>query len=230
MKYFYLYIFLLVCFIFIVSYYNTYVNTYRESFDSDIQKQTFILLGDSILKNDAYVSDGKSIDDLLNERTNGKSLCLAIDHSKIVDVYSQVEKIPIELDNPSTTMFLSAGGNDILTHYIDQENDATNTSVLDPMFTSYKKLVQSVKTRLPNANIILLDIYYPDNLKYKQYHHIISEWNNKIYEYASQPKNNIKKVFKVSNILTEQNDFSFGIEPSSNGSYKIVETIMKSYS
>jgi hypothetical protein len=29
--------------------------------------------------------------------------------------------------------------------------------------------------------------------------------------------------------LTEQNDFSFGIEPSSNGSNKIVETIIRSY-
>jgi lysophospholipase L1-like esterase len=227
MKYFYLYIFLLISFIVAVSYLNTYLNTYRESFDSN--KQTFILLGDSILKNDAYVSDGKSVDDLLNEKTNGKSMCLATDHSKIIDVYSQVQKIPSELNSHFTTVFLSAGGNDILTHYVDQENDATDTSVLDPMFTSYKKLVQSVKTKLPNANVVLLDIYYPDNLKYKQYHPIINEWNNKIYDYARETKNNIRSVFKISNILTQQNDFSFGIEPSSNGSNKIVETIMSTY-
>jgi hypothetical protein len=205
----------------------SYINTYREPFNSG--KQTIVLLGDSIFQNKAYVSTGKSVEELFREKTDNKTICLAVDHSKIIDVYSQIENIPDELNNGYTTVFLSAGGNDILTHYIDQENDATNTSVLAPMFSSYKKLVQSVKSRLPNVNIVLLDIYYPENLKYKQYHHIISEWNNKIYDYASEPKNNIKKVFKVSNILTQQNDFSFGIEPSSNGSNKIVETIIRSY-
>jgi hypothetical protein len=227
MEYFFIYIFILVSFIIGVSYLNTYLNTYRESFNSN--KQTFILLGDSILKNDAYVSDGKSVDDLLKERTNGKSMCLAKDHSKIVDIYSQVEKVPDDLNNNFTTVFLSAGGNDILTHYVDQENDATNTNILDPLFKSYEKLVQSVKNKLPNSNVVLLDIYYPDNIKYTQYHPVISEWNNKIYDYAKEPKNNITSVLKVSNILTKPEDFSFGIEPSSNGSNKLVETILTSY-
>ena len=62
MENFYLYIFILICFIIAVSYWNTYMSSkYRsmEPFNSD--KQSFVLLGDSILKNDAYVSDGKSI-------------------------------------------------------------------------------------------------------------------------------------------------------------------------
>ncbi len=66
MEYFYLYIFILLCFIIIVSYWTT-INSNIEPFNSN--KQTFVLLGDSILKNDAYVSDGKSIDFLLSERT-----------------------------------------------------------------------------------------------------------------------------------------------------------------
>jgi hypothetical protein len=60
MEYFYLYIFILLCFIVAVSYYTTYMSSkhmWKEPFNSD--KQTFVLLGDSILKNDAYVSDGK---------------------------------------------------------------------------------------------------------------------------------------------------------------------------
>jgi hypothetical protein len=59
MEYFYLYIFILFCFIIAVSYWNTYMSSSIEPFNSD--KQTFLLLGDSILKNDAYVSDGKSV-------------------------------------------------------------------------------------------------------------------------------------------------------------------------
>jgi lysophospholipase L1-like esterase len=224
MENFYLYIFILLCFIIAVSYWNTYANSYKESFNSD--KQNFILLGDSILKNDAYVSDGKSVENLLVERTNGKTTCLAVDHSKIVDIYSQVDKIPKELNTSQTTVFLSAGGNDILTHYVDQGNDSTDSSILGTMFAAYKKLIKSIQKKLPNANIVLLDIYYPDNMTYKQYHSIINEWNQMVYKYAA--KNGIS-VLKISGVLTKPDDFSFGMEPSALGSRKLVDAILSSY-
>jgi lysophospholipase L1-like esterase len=195
-----------------------------EPFNSD--KQSFVLLGDSILKNDAYVSDGKSIDQLLIERTNGKTTCLAIDHSKIVDVYSQIDKIPDNLNSNLTTIFLSAGGNDILTHYVDQGNDSTDTSILGTMFAAYKNLIKSIQKKLPNANIVLLDIYYPDNMTYKQYHSVIDSWNKMIYEYATQ---NGLSVLKISGVLTKPDDFSFGMEPSAIGSRKLVDAILSSY-
>jgi len=72
----------------------------------------------------------------------------------------------------------------------------------------------------------LLDIYYPNNLKYKQYHSIINTWNTMIYSYANEPKHNIIGVLKVSGILTHDEDFSFGIEPSLKGGQKIVESIL----
>ena len=227
MENFYLYIFILICFIIAVSYWTTYASSNYglvESFNSD--KQSFLLLGDSILKNDAYVSDGKSVENLLVERTNGKTTCLAVDHSKIVDIYSQVDKIPEELNTSQTTVFLSAGGNDILTHYVDQGNDSTDTSILGTMFGAYKKLIKSIQKKLPNANIVLLDIYYPDNMKYKQYHSIINDWNKMIYEYAG--KNGLS-VLKISSVLTKPDDFSFGMEPSAIGSRKLVDTILSSY-
>jgi len=227
MENFYLYIFILVCFIIAVSYFNTYMSskyTSIEPFNSD--KQSFLLLGDSILKNDAYVSDGKSVENLLVERTNGKTTCLAIDHSKIVDIYSQVDKIPQELNTAQTTVFLSAGGNDILTHYVDQGNDSTDTSILGTMFAAYKKLIKSIQKKIPNANIVLLDIYYPENMTYKQYHSIINDWNKMVYEYAG--KNGLS-VLKVSGVLTKPDDFSFGIEPSATGGRKLVDAILSSY-
>ena len=227
MENFYLYIFILLCFIVAVSYWTTYASSNYalvESFNSD--KQSFVLLGDSILKNDAYVSDGKSVEELLVERTNGKTTCLAIDHSKIVDIYSQVDKIPKELNTSQTTVFLSAGGNDILTHYVDQGNDSTDTSILGTMFAAYKKLLKSIQKKLPNANIVLLDIYYPDNMTYKQYHSIINDWNKMVYEYAGK---NSLSVLKVSGVLTKSDDFSFGIEPSATGGRKLVDAILSSY-
>ena len=227
MENFYLYIFILLCFIIAVSYWTTYATSKYalvESFNSE--KQSFLLLGDSILKNDAYVSDGKSVEQLLVERTNGKTTCLAIDHSKIVDIYSQVDKIPEELNTSQTTVFLSAGGNDILTHYVDQGNDSTDTSILGTMFAAYKKLIKSIQKKLPNANIVLLDIYYPENMTYKQYHSIINDWNKMVYEYAG--KNGLS-VLKVSGVLTKPDDFSFGIEPSATGGRKLVDAILSSY-
>jgi len=224
MEYFYLYIFILFCFIIIVSYYNTCNSI--ESFET-IQKN-YVLLGDSILKNNAYVANGKSIENLMTER-NKNITCLAEDHSKIVDIYSQIDKIPIELNTPNTFIFLSAGGNDILSHYVDQNQDITNTSVLNPMFAAYKNIVKSIQSRLPKAKILLLDIYYPDNLKYKQFHSIIRKWNEMIYNFANNPKNNIYGVIKISTVLTQNEDFSFGIEPSSSGGKKIVDLILETY-
>ena len=221
MKYFYLYIFFLCCFIVLMSYYNTYNNV--EGFTNTAK--TYILLGDSILRNDAYVSDGKSVENLIIER-NKNTHCFAEDHSKIVDIYSQIDKIPIELDSPNTLIFLSAGGNDILSHYVDQNQDITDTSVLKPMFSSYKNIVKTIQTRLPNSKLFLLDIYYPDNLQYKRFHSIIKEWNSMIYDFAQDPKNNIYGVIRISSSLTQNKDFSFGIEPSSSGGNKIADLIL----
>lgn len=216
----YLYIFILSIFIILMAYWNVY--TVKEAFNNN---RTYVLMGDSILKNNAYVADGKSIESLIVERKN-KLLCLAEDHSKISDIFIQVNKLPIELNNSSTYIFLSAGGNNILSHYVDNNEDATDTSVLKPMFGVYKNLIKSIQTRLPDAKINLLDIYYPDNLQYKQFHSIIKEWNNMIYEFAENSKNNIYSVIRVSNHLTQNNDFSFGIEPSSSGGKKIADLIL----
>lgn len=221
MKYFYLYIFFLFCFIVLMSYYNTYNSV--EGFTN--KAKTYILLGDSILRNDAYVSDGKSVENLIVER-NKNTHCFAEDHSKIVDIYSQIDKIPIELDSPNTLIFLSGGGNDILSHYVDQNQDITDTNVLKPMFSSYKNIIKTIQTRLPNSKLFLLDIYYPDNLQYKRFHSIIKEWNSMIYDFAQDSKNNIYGVIRISSSLTQNKDFSFGIEPSSSGGNKIADLIL----
>ena len=174
------------------------------------------------------MSDGKSVNELLKERTNDKSICLAINDSKIDDIYGQIEKIPENLNTNYTTIFLSVGGNDILTNYVDNNEtiDDDKNLVLKKIFSEYKSLIKSITTKLPDANIVLLDIYYPDNIKYKQYHSIINEWNNMIYNYASKNK---YSVLKISGVLTSSDDFTFDIEPSASGSRKLVETILLNY-
>jgi hypothetical protein len=219
MKYF-LYIFILSLIIF-VSYYNC-----TEGFSSNTK--TYILLGDSILKNDAYVVNGNSVENILINR-NANVQCYAQDHSKIVDIYSQIDRIPMEFNSPNTLIFLSAGGNNILTHYVDQNQDITDVSVLDSMFSSYKNLIKTIQIRVPNAKIILLDIYYPNSVTYRLYHNIIKEWNEMIYDFAGDLSNQIYSVMRISMYLTQNDDFSFGIEPSSVGGEKIANLILQSY-
>ena len=50
-----------------------------------------------------------------------------------------------------------------------------------------------------------------------------------IYDYASNPKNHIYSIIRISSHLTQNEDFSFSIEPSSNGGKKIVDLILSTY-
>ena len=227
MNYFYFKVFILICFIFAVSYFNTYMRSIKETFTSS-NNRTIVLLGDSILKNNAYTSDGKGIDDLLLER-NKQTYSYAVDNSNVVDVYNQINEIPIDLNTPSTTIFLSAGGNDILNHYKEGGGDIHDTSVLTTIFAAYKKMIKAIRSKMNQCKFVILDIYYPDNTKYTQYHPIIREWNKLIYDYANQQSNNITTVLKVSSMLTQNDDFTLSIEPSSSGGLKIADSILNIY-
>ena len=216
-------IIILVCLILSVSYYNTYMSSYIEPFKSSKQ---FVLLGDSILNNENYVGNGKSVNELFMERTDNKTVCLAADDSKIIDVYNQLDKIPTNTDTYRTTLFLSIGGNDILFHFVEQNNNKTETGVLGELFSKYKKLVDQIKTEFPESHLVVLDIYYPNNATYSKYHQVIQEWNKMLYDYAS--KNSIR-VVKISSYLTKPEDFTHGFEPSAIGGEKLVATLLSGY-
>jgi hypothetical protein len=227
MKHFYLYI-LLLCFIIIaVSSFTHYYKYYvlREPFENSNNKsdKTYILLGDSILKNNSYVKNGKGIDNILNEKTNNNTHCYAKDESTIVDIYSQLDSIPSEMNEKSNTIFLSVGGNDILNNYADKEVSVKDTKVLGPMFNAYKTLIKSIQTKMNDSKLILLDIYYPRNIKLAQYKPILQEWNKMISDFAST--NNLQ-VINISNILIESTDFTLNIEPSETGGKKIADNIL----
>ena len=216
-------IIILVCLILSVSYYNTYMSSYIEPFK--LSKQ-FVLLGDSILNNENYVGNGKGVTELFMERTDNKTICLAEDDSKIMDVYNQLDKIPANTDTYRTTIFLSIGGNDILFHLVEQKNNKAETDVLDELFSKYKKLVEQIKTEFPESQLVVLDIYYPNNATYSKYRQVIQEWNQMLYDYAS--KNSIR-VVKISSYLTQPEDFTHGFEPSAIGGEKLVATLLSGY-
>ena len=228
MDYFYLKIFGLILFIIAVSYWNTYCSSFIESFSSNKSSRAIVLLGDSILKNNSYVIDGKAVDNIIEERSlkndiNIELYSLAENNSKIVDVYSQINKIPLEINNKSTTIFLSSGGNDILSFYVDQHGDTNDTGFLNTMLAAYKKLVKAIQTRMNLCQIVLLDIYYPTSNQFTQYKPILEKWNDLIAAYARE---NSLGVLQISHDVTSGDDFTLGIEPSEKGGEKIAQLIL----
>lgn len=222
MRRFYLYVFILSFIILSFSLYTTYKRQ-KENFSSNSTNTTIVLLGDSIFKNNLYVPNKKAIENILNKKTEGRSYCYAVNNSKTYDIYSQINNIPLELDTKDTTIFLSAGGNDILDKYVERDNPNLNdTSYLNTIFGAYKNLVKTIKTKMDKAKLVLLDLYCPPTTKYLPYKNIINEWNNKIYDYA---KNNNMEVLRISTILTKDKDFTLEIEPSETGGEKLATAI-----
>ena len=228
MDYFYLKIFGLILFIIVVSYWNTYCSSFIESFSSNKSSRAIVLLGDSILKNNSYVSDGKAVDNIIEERSlkNDKNIelySLAENNSKIVDVYSQINKIPLDINNKNTIIFLSSGGNDILSFYVDQNGDTNDTGFLNTMMAAYKKLITSIQTRMNLCQIVLLDIYYPTSNQFSQYKPILEKWNALITSYAREKSFGL---LQISHVVTSNDDFTLGIEPSEKGGEKIAQLIL----
>lgn len=227
MTHFYLYICLLACFIIIMAYYNTYIaQINKDPFQTNDSKASVILLGDSILKNNSYVSNKKSVEHLLKAKSDDDCYNYAEDGAVITDCYNQLDNIPLSLNNANTTIYVSVGGNDIIEYYIKQLHSTKNTYALTKMFNSYKKLIKSIQDRIYLCRLVLLDIYYPTEPYYRQYYSIIYKWNKMITQYAANPQNKITSVLKVSKILNNKNDFVFAVEPSEKGGEKIVNLIL----
>ena len=224
----YLYIFILCFIIIVVSFYTQYNDELLniESFLNS-NNNSIVLLGDSILKNNSYVKNGLSIEDILREKKGDNLHCLALNHSTVVDVYSQIDSIPLELNNENTTIFLSSGGNDILSQYVDKhDSDVSDTHILNVIFIAYKKMVKSIQTKMNKVKIVLIDIYYPHSNQFSQYKHIIQEWNHLLEKYAREKSYGL---IQISKRVTSSDDFTLSIEPSEKGGEKIARSILNYY-
>jgi lysophospholipase L1-like esterase len=138
-----------------------------------------------------------------------------------MDVYDQLDKIPIELNTENSDIFLSIGGNDIINNYNYLTNDLHKHNHLNKLFSNYSELVKSIQIKMNKANIVLLDIYYPKSSYYRSYIPIIEEWNNKLYE-----KEDNFKILRISKYLNDSTDFIYSIEPSKKGGEKIADMII----
>lgn len=211
------YIYLLATLFCIISYYilSRQHIKFIESFYSSSDKN-IILLGDSILKNNDYVTDQFSVENILRNKTECPVYCFAKNNEMISDVYEQLNRVSIDWNKDSTQIFLSVGGNDILNNYSPE----------DELFSQYINLVYSIKSKMNKSKIILLDIYYPNSDKYLSYWHIIKEWNNRLYNFVNNHSNKNIHLLHISNSVTEPDDFIYEIEPSKIGGEKIVDCIL----
>ena len=188
-----------------------------------------VLMGDSILKNNVYVGKGKSVEDILMEQYDGEVLNLAKDNTTISDIYQQINSLPNELNENDTTIFVSVGGNDILNKYVyvtKDPVDVDNFTVLYQIYSGYKNALRKIREKMPKAKIMIMNLYYPQSVKYLRYRELIKKWNDLLDEYAAEPMNKINDVLDLSLNMTDINDFALCIEPSETGSVKIAREIL----
>jgi lysophospholipase L1-like esterase len=180
-------------------------------------KNKAVLIGDSILNNSAYVVKGKSVPDLLKSKIS--ILNVAQDGATVADLYAQLDKVPLELNDRNTYVFISAGGNDILNKKIK-----LNDNKLTKLFDNYMAFLKALRVKLGSAKINVLNLYLPSNPRYESYNLIVDKWN-KLLDENSNNVGNSYNIVDINSKLVSAKDFVYDIEPSEIGSVKIADAI-----
>jgi len=177
-----------------------------------------ILMGDSVLNNSNYVSFGKSVVDILKTKTSN-ILNVSKDGGTINDLYSQLDKIPVDLNREETYIFISVGGNDIL----NKRSNLTSAEV-STLFNTYMEFLKAFRTKLGSTKLNIMNLYLPANPRYQSYKQLIDFWNNLINKY-SNGVGEMYNVIDLNSVLKSPNDFVYDIEPSEFASEKIANLI-----
>lgn len=190
-------------------YFYFYKYFYKFVFESFENSSTYILLGDSILNNSNYVKENENIESMfINQNEN--VINLAKDNVNLYTMELQLNELNDLSINHNDILVLSVGGNDLLA-----------TRNINDLKIQYSSLLNKIKNTYPYNEIILLDIYYPDEKNYKNFYSKITEWNN----FLLSLKDKNVKVALISEIVSKD-DLVYNIEPSSNGGKKIVSLII----
>jgi hypothetical protein len=207
-----------------------------EAFNSKNKNKNIVLIGDSILNNSVYVFENESVADLIKNKMQSVSVSVSLsesdskqlfynfakDGATIQDCILQVENITdqqiatINSSDNSTSIVVSAGGNDIL-------NSRNSESMINTLFEKYTKLISLIKKTFPLKNIVALNLYYPFNSSYKNFHPFIKQWNELLE--ANQEQNGYK-LLKIDSIIVDHDDIVYDIEPSFKGGKKIADAVI----
>jgi lysophospholipase L1-like esterase len=177
-----------------------------------------VLLGDSVINNENYVPEGASVVDNLKTKTNNV-FNFAKDGATINDLYAQLDKVTQDLNNSNTYVFISAGGNDILS-----KGGQLSSSEIKTLSNTYMDFLKALKERLGSSKINILNLYLPANPRYQSYKKSVDNWN----QWLKENSNKIGQMYNVVDIhslLTTPEDFIYDIEPSDLGSKKVANAI-----
>jgi len=191
------------------------------------------LIGDSILDNDIYVSEGKSIYDFLKLYLpqEFKLTKLAIDGATSDTVKAQLENIPESI----THIVISIGGNDALKliPLLDEKTEDLNSALskITPSVEHFRKNFSFILKQLSNLNsdnnlnLYVLNIYNSIPKLEIEKKLIISIFNDVISEEATRLS---IPIIDLRSLLIENSDFSTlsPLEPSEIGGNKIAKKIM----
>lgn len=180
---------------------------------------TIILMGDSILNNANYVPEGTSVYAFLKQKVSNV-INVAKDGATINDLYTQLDKIPIELNNSQTYIFISAGGNNILSN----STTKLNKDQIIQLFNTYIDFLKALRAKLSNVNINILNLYLPTNPRYQSYKSSVDQWNLLLKEYSNKIGETYN-ILDLHTLLTSPEDFIYDIEPSKTASDKIAYLI-----
>ena len=195
-----------------------------EAFNSNSKNNNIILIGDSILNNSVYVFENESVPDLIKNKMQPEQLFynFAKDGATIQNCITNLANIPedkiaaINALKTDTSIFVSAGGNDIL-------NSRNSESTINALFEKYIKLITAIKQTFPLKNIVALNLYYPLKPSFKMFYPFIKQWNELLE--ANEEKNGYK-LLKIDSIIVESDDIIYDVEPSFKGGKKIAASIV----
>lgn len=202
-----------------------------ESMTNNYSDKQIILLGDSMLNNSLYVPPNKSVHSMLKSQFSTDVHMFAQDGATISDVYGQLDRLNESHNTDYTYVFLSAGGNNIANKI--HKRQGVNSKKDTRMETHYENLVKSINIKVPNAKLILLNLYYPTSETYASAKPLIEQWNLFLDQFQPSKFFNQKnadmrvhKLIRVDKLLTNDSDFTHKIEPSIIGGEKICNAIM----
>ena len=84
---------------------------------------------------------------------------------------------------------------------------------------------KGVKTKLPNTQIYLLNLYYPLDSRFKNMYPYIEQWNTLVYEFA---ETNDLEIIQTNKLIINNEDFTNTVEPSEIGGKKLANVILAS--
>ena len=181
------------------------------------EKNTIVLIGDSILNNSKYVSIGNSIADNLKLKHDiNKVVLFARDGATVETCFNQIQTTAFN-NNNDCNLYISIGGNNILNML--NTNVDVDKKQLNKIFEKYKELIGKIKNQYSNANIYIFNLYFTSNKKHKP---IVEEWNKLVNSFCLK---NEYILLRLDDLITE-NDLVYEVEPSASGSKKIADLIL----